>query len=376
MLGLPIVTGLCGFKLSLLIFILSWAFMTTTGLLLVEANGWFNRDIDLISMLDYSLGKWTRKAGWILYLFLFYSLLVAYLAGLGITCSLAVKQFFAIPTWTGSIFFAVLVTIILSFGIKYIDICNRILMTAKIGSFLAIIGLGIFFVNRDLLQQTNSHYIFYSLPIMVISFGFHNLIPTMTKYMQGNLKRVRLVIFFGSLFALIIYLLWDFMVLGIVAKDGEYGIINSLKFGRDAAHAVANILSNSWVAHFAAGLSFFSYLTSLMIQSLALTHFLNDGFKQKFSLPALIAISILPPLVFSILNPTIFFKALDFAGGICAVILFGVLPVLMVWNGRYSKKLNSSRFRMFGGKPLLIIVFLFAIFVISFQIKMMIFSNH
>jgi tyrosine-specific transport protein len=206
---------------------------------------------------------------------------------------------------------------------------------------------------------------------MVISFGFHNLIPTITKYMNGDLRKVKISIILGSLFALIIYIIWDLIVLGTVPRNGEYGLINNLKLGRDASQAIAGILGNCWVSHFATGLAFFSYLTSLLIQSLALTHFLNDGLKNKFSMPFLIVITLFPPLVCSILEPTIFFKALDFAGGICAVILFGIFPVLMVWNGRYRKKLKYFRYQVKGGKPLLVSVFFFAIFIILFQITMM-----
>jgi tyrosine-specific transport protein len=91
-------------------------------------------------------------------------------------------------------------------------------------------------------------------------------------------------------------------------------------------------------------------------------------------MPSLIAITIIPPLIFSIYNPTIFFKALDFAGGICAVILFGIFPVLMVWNGRYKKKIVTSNYKVKGGKPILIIISLFATFIILFQLNTMLFK--
>lgn len=47
MLGLPILTGLSGFAPSLVMFVLVWLFMTITGLLLVEANGWFSKKLIL-----------------------------------------------------------------------------------------------------------------------------------------------------------------------------------------------------------------------------------------------------------------------------------------------------------------------------------------
>jgi tyrosine-specific transport protein len=50
MLALPILTGLSGFFPSLSILLASWAFMTFTGLLLVEVNGWFSNQVNLVSM--------------------------------------------------------------------------------------------------------------------------------------------------------------------------------------------------------------------------------------------------------------------------------------------------------------------------------------
>src|ERR1700722_9255778 len=83
MLGLPILTGLAGFFPSLVMFFAAWAFMTLTGLLLVEVNGWFSERVNLVTMFGYSLGRIGKALSWILYLFLFYALLVAYVSGSG-----------------------------------------------------------------------------------------------------------------------------------------------------------------------------------------------------------------------------------------------------------------------------------------------------
>ncbi len=51
--------------------------MTATALLLVEANGWFSRQVNLLTMTNHTLGKWGKGVCWATYLFLFYALLVA-----------------------------------------------------------------------------------------------------------------------------------------------------------------------------------------------------------------------------------------------------------------------------------------------------------
>jgi tyrosine-specific transport protein len=373
MLGLPIVTGLCGFYPSLCILILAWAFMTSTALLLVEVHGWFSKDVNIISMVGHSLGKWGQRLSWVLYLFLFYSLLVAYQAGIGIDVSSISSRIlpYHIPPWLGTFFFVLLFGCVLYSGTRTVDLFNRFLMTGKILSYFGIVAVGLMHVTPALLARTNIHTIFFSLPILVISFGFHNMIPTITTYMKGDLKRTRMVIVLGGIFALFVYILWDLIVLGIVPPEGEHGLIASLQSGKDASVAITGILGTSWVTYFAEGLAFCSLLTSLLLQSWALVHFLADGFqtKDKESFPLMLLV-LIPPYLLSILKPDIFFKALDFAGGICAVILFGLIPVIMVWIGRYQMQVPST-YRMKGGKSTLVSIFLFAISIFLFQLLSM-----
>jgi tyrosine-specific transport protein len=374
MLGLPILTGLCGFVPSLWMFFLSWAFMTVTGLLLVEVTGWFPKQVNLISMTQSSLGKWGKNACWIFYLFLFYALLVAYISGCGTLFSTLMRQYFhlAIADWIGSLIFVVLFGWVVYQGTRPVDLWNRVLMLAKIGSFLTLVFLGVRYISPKLLERSAPQYAIFSLPILVISFGFHNMIPSLMGYMKGNVRRTRQSIWLGSLFALVIYLIWQLLVLGIVPLEGESGILQSLKKGEEASQAISGVLGLSAVSSFATLLAFFAILTSFLAQALSLTHFWGDGLKisyKKHENVLLCVLTLVPPLVLAISFPQIFFKALNFAGGICAVILFGILPVLMVWKGR--KREGAHHYRVRGGKPLLVAIFLFALFVAFFQISQM-----
>ena len=366
MLALPILTGLAGFFPSLAIFLTAWAFMTCTGLLLVEVNGWFNTKVNIVSMVGLTLGKFGRGLSWILYLFLFYSLLVAYISGSGsLFASLVV--FTKIPDWVGSLFFVLLFGGVVYLGTRQVDLWNRVLMVGKILCFFGLVAVGFEYIKPQLLLHTEGSLALMSLPLLITSFGFHNMVPSLTSYMKGDLKRVKKVILGGSLLTLFVYLLWEIVVLGIVPEDQ---IRENLKGGKEASQALAAILGSSWVSHFAQGLAFFAMLTSFLAQSLALVHFLTDGFKathQKRENLGMCALALLPPLACALIYPALFFKALSFAGGFCAVILFGVLPAIMVWLGRYRKQVNSP-YQVSGGKPLLIAVFLFALFFFGFQI--------
>ena len=65
--------------------------------------------------------------------------------------------------------------------------------------------------------------------------------------------------------------------------------------------------------------------------------------------------------------PKIFLQALNYAGAFGAVILFGIIPALMVWTGRYRKKLTEKPL-VPGGRVVLVLVILFASAVFLLQL--------
>ena len=90
MLALPVVTGMGGFLPSTVIFIICWIFSACTGLLLLEVCLWMPNDANIISMVQHLLGPVGKIAAWILYIFLFYCLAIAYVDGRGI-CRCSVR---------------------------------------------------------------------------------------------------------------------------------------------------------------------------------------------------------------------------------------------------------------------------------------------
>ncbi|PWU16510.1 MAG: tyrosine transporter [Chlamydiae bacterium] len=376
MLALPIVTGMAGFLCSTILFFLTWGFMTSTALLLVETNGWFHEQINFLSLLDRTIGKSFKALGWIAYLFLFYALLVAYISGTGTLFASFFCSFFnlQIPDWVGSVALIVLFGWVVYLGTRSVDLCNRFLMLIKVIFFGLLVLLSITYVDPQLLLYENFMYAPKSFPLLVIAFGFHNMVPSLTNYMKGDLKRVRLSIVMGSLMAFAIYLIWGFIVLGILPLDQ---IMESLQTGKDSSQALSLFLNLTQIKIWAGGLAFFAILTSFFSQALSLVHFLADGFKVKHKKHESLGLCLLtfcPPLLFALCYPQLFFKALNFAGGICAVILFGILPVTMVWIGRYHKSMKGD-YRFPFGKLSLVLIFTVAVSILFLQIADMLGSN-
>jgi tyrosine-specific transport protein len=54
-------------------------------------------------------------------------------------------------------------------------------------------------------------------------------------------------------------------------------------------------------------------------------------------------------------------------GGVFVAILYGILPAIMVWKGRYRENL-SCEVKVFGGKFILALILLMSVAVIIFQL--------
>lgn len=376
MLALPIVTGMAGFFCSTIWFFLAWGFMTSTALLLVETNSWFHEQINFLSLLDRTIGKSFKAIGWVTYLFLFYALLVAYISGTGTLFASFFYSFFnlQIPDWIGSVSLIVLFGWVVYLGTRSVDLCNRFLMSVKILFFGLLVLFSITSINPQLLLHVDFMCASQSFPLLIIAFGFQNMVPSLTNYMKGNLKRVRLSIIIGSLMAFAIYLIWEFIVLGILPLEQ---IRESLQTGRDSSQALSVFLNFTRIKMWAIGLAFFAILTSFFSQALSLVHFLADGFKVKHKNHESLSLCLLafsPPLLFALCYPQFFFRALSFTGGICAVILYGILPVIMVWVGRYYKAMKGA-YRFPFGKLSLVLIFIVAVSVLLLQIADMLGSK-
>lgn len=366
MLALPILSGLAGFFPALGMLCISCAFMTFTGLLLVEINGSFCQSVNFLTMAEKTLGRKGKWICWISYLFLFYSLLVAYTAVSGPILSRVFTFSFgiALSSRAASLLFVSLLGSVIYLGTRWIDLTNRWFMLGLILSYCAMIGFGASKMELSYLSFAAPQNLFLSLPALVISFGFQNIIPSLSSYFDGDVSKVRLSILGGSFFTFIIYFIWIVFVLGMVSPQ----MIKETYFlGMDVSKALEAVLASQSVGFFAQCFAFFAIVTSFLAQGLSLVHFIGDGFKVARKKGReqgwLCLLALAPPTLFAIGNPAIFFRAIDFAGGICAVILFGIMPILMGWIHRYRNPLRSG-YRVRGGRVALCFAFCFALLIL------------
>lgn len=374
MLGLPVLSALAGFVPSLAMLIMAWSFMLCTGLLLLEVNLWFTQEVSIVSMAERTLGWGGKAVAWGGFLFLFYAIMVAYISGSGelLTNFIFTVSGFELPLAIGSLILTVFFSIFLYFGTHSVDLFNRMMMTGLVVSYLLLVFLGMPHVELSRLNHRDWSSAFLVLPTMIISFGYHNLIPSLKTYFAGDVKRLRLAIIIGSALPLLIYLLWQTLILGLIPLEGEGGFRQGVDKGDLATQLLKGAVGNPMVVALANYFAFFSIVTSFLGVGLSFVDFLADGWhikKTPLSKLWLCLAVVLPPFIFAVLYPKIFLMALSYAGAFGVVILFGMLPAAMVWSGRYYLKLERNP-QVPGGKITLLLVVAYAIAVIFLQIAM------
>jgi tyrosine-specific transport protein len=370
MLALPVLTALGGFIPAITIYLLCWLFMACTGLLFMEVFLWSQEEVNIVSMAHMTLGLFGKIAAWILYLFLFYSLTVAYVSGGGSLVSDLLQAFEKqYPLWLGPLIFVLIFAPFVTFGAKSVDRLNKVLMAGLIVSFLIFVLLGVPHIQAHFLKTMSWPLALVATPVMFTSFGFQGIVPTLTNYLKRNPYRAKLAIIIGSAIPLLTYIIWEGLILGVVPI--EY-LQQAKEGGQTAIAPLKNILHVPWLYAVGEFFAFFALVTSFLGVTLGLLDFLADGLKIKKTLSGRCLLSIvifLPPLIFAMINPCIFLNALHYAGGLGSALLLGLLPILMTWSGRYRLKLKSL-YSLPGGRVTLSLLILFVFFeLIQMMVK-------
>lgn len=371
MLGLPVFSAVTGFQPSLLMLFLSWLFMVTTGLLLLEVNLSFSKEVNLVSMADQTLGIIGKVLTWGGFLYLFYALMVAFISGSGELCADFIYELTDVKVNSTFCGFGLCLVfgIFLYLGTYAVDYFNRLLILGLALSYIILVLTGFRHINPANLLHRDWAAATLVLPSMIISFGYHNLVPSLSTYLQGDVRKLRMIIIIGSAIPLVIYIVWMTLLLGIIPVEGDGGFREALSGGEMATQTLRNAVGSSWVTTAMHYLAFFSIVTSMLAVGLSFIDFLADGLRIKRDNIGKLFLCLLtlgPPFIFASVYPKLFFSALNYAGGFGVVLLFGIVPVAMVWVNRYSRKINAARI-VPGGKFVLVAVLLFAFAVMGLQ---------
>jgi tyrosine-specific transport protein len=369
MLGIPLLTAKAGFFPAMGITILVWLFMLATGLLFLEATLWMHEGANVLSMSRRFLGRTGKLTAGGMFLFLYYCLMVAYYAaGAPIFMSFLEQGLGLAPEGVfGYLAYGLLFGGIVAFGLKAIDRINYLLMVALFLSYFALVGTGADLVSKERFQESQWGAMVFAAPVLFSSFGFHNVIPSLVTYFNRDVRVLRKSIFFGTLIPLFIFLIWQWLIIGAVP---EQAIQDALVNGKPATAALQTLIGNPWVMKLGQFFAFFALITSMLGVAFSMVDFLGDGLKIKRTgkqRALLCLIVFLPPFVLTVLDPAIFVTALGFAGGFGEAFLNGLVPVMLVWVGRYVRQIGG-REQIPGGRLVLAILFVLSLSVAVLEI--------
>ncbi len=356
LLALPMATAGGGFLHSLWLFLGAWLLTLFGAFYILEINLWLPAQTNMVSMAQVTLGKIGQIVTWVIYLLLLYALLSAYIAG-GSDLVGFYLQKAHIPFYHGlsAPLFVIIFGSIIHLGIKTVDRTNRLLMAIKIVAYLLLVFLALPHVQLPRLEEGVPRLLAGATMVVVTSFGYATIIPSLRTYFSSNVNALRLAIGVGSLIPLICYLLWDLAVQGAVDRASLLQMTHSEHAVSDLTLALSINKTHSILASTAHLFTVICVTTSFLGVGLCLWDFIADGYRihrrTETSHWWVSLSTMFPPLLIVLFWPNIFVKALVYAGVMCVVLLM-LLPGIMTWSGRYIKK-NASGYQVWGGRWIL-----------------------
>ncbi len=244
---------------------------------------------------------------------LLYTLLSAYIAGgSDLFESFLLKCHINLPAHIATIVYVSIFATLVYCGIRMVDKVNSTLMYLKLAIYFALLFLIAPKVSVEKLQGGEWVYLENALMLLIASFGYAIIVPTLRDYFEDDVQQLRKVIFLGSLFPLFCYLAWIAAIMGVVPKEGPNGLLVLLKDAHATsglAHAIELAVLKPTISRLFEFFSSISMLTAFLGVSLCLFDFLSDGLhlqkkgKQGYFTAGLVFV---PPTIVVLFSPNIY----------------------------------------------------------------------
>ncbi len=328
MLGLPMsgAGAWTGWTLAAITF--TMITMTLSGWLLLEVYQDHPIRASFNTVTQAVLGKHINIINNLAVYFVGGILLYAYITASGDILQNLAKPYLDLGNASGRIWSVIFVAIFSFFvwhSTRLVDRISVVLISFMAISFcLSISGL-ISHIDLNILwdlSNENGEYAKYSLavlPIALTSFGYHHSVSSIRAY-YGEERKAKWAIMGGTFIALVLYLLWVISIFGVLPRENFAPILAS---NGDLGVLLQHIGEQIEVGQISQTLHAFSIaaiLSSFIGVGLGTFDFLADFFgfaDDKAGRSKSWAVTFLPPLIFSLLSPLGFLKAIWLCGGDC-----------------------------------------------------------
>ncbi|WP_409308933.1 tryptophan permease [Pectobacterium sp. B1J-3] len=373
MFSIPIVTAGVWFSGSVLLLIYTWACMLISGLMILETNLHYPAGASFHTMVKDLLGNVWSAINGISIAFVLYILTYAYISAGGSIITHTLEGYFNLGHSLFGFLFSLLVALIVWLSTRAVDRLSTILIGGMVITFaLSVSDMFIQANNQILLntQQQDQRYLPYALaalPYLLTSFGYHGNIPGLVKYYRKDAKAVVRSLLYGTLIALVIYLLWQYVIQGniprvafiTIAADG--GNIDSL------LKQMGSVAKTPYLIPLLNAFSYMALASSFLGVSLGLFDYISDYFKFADTTggrtkAALVTFT--PPTLAALIFPNGFIYAIGFAG-LAATLWAVIVPALMVQKSRHryteSCHVGEKPYRVPGGHAMVLFILAFGV---------------
>ncbi|WP_118789269.1 aromatic amino acid transporter [Haemophilus haemolyticus] len=366
MLAMPLTSAGIGFGFTLVLLLGLWALLTFSALLFVELYQTAESDAGIGTLAEQYFGKAGRIVATAVLIIFLYALIAAYISGGGSLLKDLLPESFGDKV--SILLFTVIFGSFIVIGTHSVDKINRVLFFVMLAAFAVVLSLMLPEIKFDNLMATpiDNALIISASPVFFTAFGFHGSIPSLNKYLDGNIKALRISILVGSAITLCAYILWQMSTHGLLTQNEFLQILKEDATLNGLVKATLAITGSNMIAGAVKLFSTLALVTSFLGVGLGLLECIEDLLKRSFNISAgrisLGLMTFIPPLVFALFYPEGFILALGYAGQMFAFYAV-VLPVSLVWKARRAH--TNLPYKVWGGNLTLIIVLVLGVIITS-----------
>ena len=366
MLAMPLTSAGIGFGFTLVLLLGLWALLTFSALLFVELYQTAESDAGIGTLAEQYFGKIGRIIATAVLIIFLYALIAAYVSGGGSLLKDLLPESFGDKV--SILLFTVIFGSFIVIGTHSVDKINRVLFFVMLTAFAVVLSLMLPEIKFDNLMATpiDNALIISASPVFFTAFGFHGSIPSLNKYLDGNVKALRISILAGSAITLCAYILWQMSTHGLLTQNEFLQILKEDATLNGLVKATLAITGSNMIAGAVKLFSTLALVTSFLGVGLGLLECIEDLLKRSFNISAgrisLGLMTFIPPLVFALFYPEGFILALGYAGQMFAFYAV-VLPVSLVWKARRAH--TNLPYKVWGGNLTLIIVLVLGVIITS-----------
>ncbi|MEE6076475.1 aromatic amino acid transport family protein [Avibacterium paragallinarum] len=368
MLAMPLTSAEMGFGYTLALLFILWILLSYSALLFVEVYQKAERkDAGIATLAEQYFGMTGRVLATLSLVIFMYAILSAYVTGGGSLLAGLLPFLGDNATSVSIVLFTLVLGVFIIISTGAVDALTRLLFVIKLVAFVLVLGMMLPLVTSDnlLAMPLKDFLIVSASPVFFTSFGFHVIIPSINKYLDGDIKRLRIAIIGGTAIPLVAYILWQMATHGVFPQSEFVQIVNNDPTLNGLINATFQATGSSLISGAVRTFSTLALVTSFLGVALSLFDCLDDLLKRvniKAHRIQLGLLTFIPPLAFALFYPDGFIAALGYAGQMFT--FYGlVLPVGLAWRAR--KRYPDLPYRVMGGGLGLILALLLGLLIMN-----------